>query len=83
MPPPSPSISFLTHHSLTLQSLREREIENRVVKYMKVKSPGKIERQFILRREKASFLEGSQVSPVRPSDNSVKEKTSRWLKALA
>jgi hypothetical protein len=52
---------------------------------MKVKSPGKCERHFIVGREKEhSFLEGSQASPARPSDKSrVEIKMLGWLKAVA
>jgi hypothetical protein len=52
---------------------------------MKVKSPGKSERHFIVGREKEHrLLEGSQASPARPSDKSrVKVNALGWLEAVA
>jgi hypothetical protein len=52
---------------------------------MKVKSPGKIERHFIVGREKDHrLLEGSQASPARPSHKSrVEVNALGWLEAVA
>jgi hypothetical protein len=46
-----------------------------------MESPGKSERHFIVRWEKEHrWLEGSQASPVRPSDKSrVEVKMKQWL----
>jgi hypothetical protein len=52
---------------------------------MKVKSPGKGERHFIVGREKEHrLLEGSQASPARPSDKRrMKVNALGWLEAVA
>jgi hypothetical protein len=52
---------------------------------MKVKSPGKGERYFIVGREKEhGLLDSSQASPARPSDESrVKVNALGWLEAVA
>jgi hypothetical protein len=52
---------------------------------MKVKSPEKSERHFIVRREKVHrMFEGSQASPARPSDKSrVKVNALGWFEAVA
>jgi hypothetical protein len=52
---------------------------------MKVKSPGKSDRHFILERENEHhLLEGSQASPARPSNKSTMEvKALEWLETLA
>jgi hypothetical protein len=52
---------------------------------MKVKNPGKRERDLIVGREKEHhFLESSQASPARPFDRSrLKVKTLKWLEAVA
>jgi hypothetical protein len=52
---------------------------------MKVKSPGKSERHFVVGREKEHrLLEGSQASPASPSDKSgVKVNALGWLEAVA
>jgi hypothetical protein len=50
---------------------------------MKVKSPGKSERHFVVRREKErQLLESSQAPAARPSDTSrVKVNALGWLEA--
>jgi hypothetical protein len=51
---------------------------------MKVKSPEKSERHFIVGREKEHPLLGSQASPAHPSDKSrVKVNALGWLEAVA
>jgi hypothetical protein len=52
---------------------------------MKVKSPGKCERHFIVgRKQEYRLFEGSQASPVRPSGRSrVKVRTLGWLETVA
>jgi hypothetical protein len=51
---------------------------------MKVKSPGKSEKHFIVgRTEEHRLLEGSQASPARPSDKrKVKVNALGWLEAV-
>jgi hypothetical protein len=49
---------------------------------MKVKSPGKSERHFIIGREKRHrLIEGSQASLARPDKSRVKVNTLVWLEA--
>jgi hypothetical protein len=52
---------------------------------MKVESPGKSKRHFIVGRQKGhSLLEASQASPARPSDKSrVRVNALGWLEAVA